>query len=173
MLAGYSNHGPFFGNLVNGSFPSLERATGFTLSLQWRLNREDHSGDRNGDGLIDRGGISLTLISSDRLGIEVVFWSDEIWVQSDGMSTPLFTHSPGEWVLRNTTGWTNDQLRVQGDDYSLLAADESSGESLLLKSRHKDYGPFDHPQPPASAAAMPASVPRSLSHIAPRPGSGD
>src|SRR5689334_6221292 len=80
---GYSTH-TFVGSLVNPSSPVLDRNVGYTVSVDLKLLSENHTST-------DRAGLSLIVLSSDHLGIELGFWNNEIWEQSG----PGFTHGSG------------------------------------------------------------------------------
>ncbi len=79
--AGYSNRFPN-GLSKNPLFPTLDRQLGFSLQFDLQMLAESHLNN-------DRAGFSVTLIGSDRRGIELGFWTDQIWAQND---QPLFTH---------------------------------------------------------------------------------
>ena len=54
--------------------PALDRATGYTVCFTTQVLSEDHSdSDRNGDSRDDRAGFSLTILSSDSIGLELGF----------------------------------------------------------------------------------------------------
>lgn len=111
---GWSNTFPIINTLVNSSFPVLDRADGFTLSFDLRVITESHANS-------DRAGFSIILLGSDHLGIELGFWTDEIWQQSG----PAFTHGHGKAF--DTTVLTHYDLTIAGDNYELLA----NGASIL------------------------------------------
>jgi hypothetical protein len=113
--AGYFNTNLFTGTLVNPQFPILDRNIGFRLSVNLLINSETHSNN-------NRAGFSIIALCSDHSGIELGFWNNEIWAQTD---TPIFTH--GEGVSFTTTTLTNYQLEVLGNGYTLLA----NGNSIL------------------------------------------
>ncbi len=137
--AGYSNYRPTSPTLVNGAFPALNRSTGYQLSLSLKLNSENHNGsDRNGDGIADRAGLSLTSISSDRKGIELGFWENEIWAQQGGSSSTLFTHSPKERAFLSTQSQTDYTVLVLDDRYYL-----SAKGAVVLQGALKDYSAFN------------------------------
>ena len=126
--AGYSSHTPF-GPLKNPAFPALNRVPGFALDFELKVNDENHSS-------LNRAGFSVLLLSSDSRGIELGFWEDEIWAQSD---SPLFTHA--ESVSFNTTAAEVDyQLAIQGNGYSLFG-----NSSLLLSGSLRNYSSFGSP----------------------------
>ncbi|GIK38211.1 MAG: hypothetical protein BroJett011_20440 [Chloroflexota bacterium] len=129
------------------SFPILDRATGYTLRFSAQVISEDHplaSSDRNGDGLGDRAGFNVIAISSDgQQGIELGFWTDQIWAQNGGAAEPppnsntLFTH--GESASFNTTaGLIPYELRVLGSAYSLTV-----GSTEILSGSLRDYTAFN------------------------------
>ncbi|MGI2901777.1 choice-of-anchor Y domain-containing protein [Tolypothrix sp. VBCCA 56010] len=135
-LAGYSNYNSLQPTLVNSSFPTLNRTNGFTINFQVKLNSESHSSDNNKDGLIDRAGFSVIAIGNDKKGIELGFWTDEIWAQE---SNPLFTHSKTERKTFDTTTFKSYELSVLGDTYKL-----SANGSGILTGKVKDYSAFNH-----------------------------
>jgi len=139
-LGGYSNYRPMTPTLVNPVFPSLQRSIGFALNVQVRVNSESHTAnDINNDGLADRAGFSIIAISSDRLGIELGFWSNEIWAQRGGNATTRFTHSPTERAFRSTGSLISYQLIVLNNTYILTA-----NQNFVLTGPLKDYSGFDH-----------------------------
>lgn len=87
---------------------TLNRALGFTIGFRVRVLQESHANN-------DRAGFSLIALASDSQGIELGFWTNEIWAQNAG-----FTH--GEGVGFNTTAALTDYaLTVLGNGYSLTA----------------------------------------------------
>jgi len=75
----------------SGLVPALNRAIGYTVNFTTQVITETHSGsDKDGDGVDDRAGLSLIVLSSDKKGIELGFWTDEIWAQEDGAAQPPF-----------------------------------------------------------------------------------
>ena len=130
VKAGYSNYTPAQ-TLKNAAFPTLDRNTGFELSFHAALLNEGHSSN-------DRAGFSVLLLSSDLYGIELGFWSSQIWAQSD---TPLFQHA--ESANTSTSSSQNYQLRVLGNQYTLL----QSGSTVLSGSL-RNYSAFSGPGSP-------------------------
>jgi len=130
VKAGYSNYTPAQ-TLKNAAFPTLDRNNGFELSFRAALQGETHSNN-------NRAGFSVTLLSSDLYGIELGFWSSQIWAQTD---TPLFQHAESANV--STTAAENYQLRVLGNQYSLL----QSGTTVLSGSL-RNYSAFSGPVNP-------------------------
>ena len=95
----YSTFSPF----------ALNRSLGYRLSFDLELDSESH--DTN-----DRAGLSVVLIGSDLYGLEIAFWTDEVWVQND---VPIFTH--GEGHAYDTTARTTYTVDVSGSRYTLTA----------------------------------------------------
>src|SRR5688572_16940667 len=105
---------------------NLDRNSGYTVRFFLQVISETHTGsDRNGDGLDDRAGFSIIVISSQaEYAIELGFWMDRIWAQEDGPLAPpggdLFTQAEG--VPFNTTiGLILYELTILGQEYSLVA----------------------------------------------------
>jgi hypothetical protein len=122
--------------------PALDRSKGFVVVFSVQVAAEEHAGsDKNGDGVGDRAGFSLIVLSSDTRGIELAFWPDEIWAQNDGAAEPppndntLFTH--GEGVRFDATQMTDYVLMVKGEAYSLLHERQQ-----ILSGRLRDYRPY-------------------------------
>ena len=90
--------------------PGLDRAKGFALLFSAQLDAETHKNT-------NRAGFSVILLADDKQGIELGFWTDTIFAQSDA---PLFTH--GEDASFSTTnGVTAYALAVLGANYILRA----------------------------------------------------
>jgi hypothetical protein len=131
--AGYSN---YFANstLVNGAFPTLDPAVGFTLSFDMKLDTEVHATN-------DRAGFDVLLLGSDNKGIELGFWSSpaEVWAQEGG-TTNLFTHAESSSgfdptvPLHNGDSFNQYNLAIQGGVYTLTA----DGTTVLTGSV-RDY----------------------------------
>ncbi|HIK55546.1 MAG TPA: calcium-binding protein [Synechococcales cyanobacterium M55_K2018_004] len=143
--SGYSNYQPTQTTLVNSAFPILDRTNGYNLSVRLRINSETHSRDTNGDGLIDRAGFSLILLSHDRQGIELGFWPNEVWAQRGGTGSLLFTHSPTDRALFSTTTMVDYDLLVIGNTYYL-----SANQTVILHGALQDYTAFN-----ATGAGLP------------------
>jgi hypothetical protein len=120
--AGWSNTIPFINTLANASFPTLDRATGFTLTLGLKINSESHATN-------DRAGFSVILLGNDHQGIELGFWDDEIWAQSG----PLFTHGEGTGTYDTTIARTYS-LSILNSTYTL-----NDGTSDILSGSLRDY----------------------------------
>jgi Domain of unknown function (DUF4347) len=158
--AGYSNYAVNYSifppsistSLKNPNFPVLDRAQGYILSFTASLSAETHTGsDRNLDGKDDRAGFSVVVVGNDQTAIELGFWSDRIFAQSDGTtqanpalepdgSLPnatrtLFTQA--ESATFNTTTLTAYDLAVVGDIYTLFA----NGQAIL-SGKLRNYTAF-------------------------------
>lgn len=129
IQAGFASYSPS-GSLLNPSFPTLNRTAGFGLEFDARLLAESHSSN-------DRAGLSLTAITSDLRGIELGFWTNEIWAQNDNAGG-MFTH--GEGAAWNTGNATQYLLWIQGSSYSL-----SANGSEILAGSLRDYTPWTKP----------------------------
>jgi hypothetical protein len=138
--------------------PVLDRAFGYSVTFAVQIEQETHAGsDKNGDNLDDRAGFSLTVIGSDKKGIELAFWKDHIWIQNDGAAEPpggtLFTH--GEDVAFNTsTQILTYTVAVKNNTYSI-----SSGGNTLLSGSVRDYSAW---QPPVFTTADPYETPNLI-----------
>ena len=134
--AGYANRIPFFGTLVNPAFPILDRNAGFVLEFELKVNTETHSSN-------DRAGFSIILLSEDLFGIELGFWTNEIWAQSGA----AFTHAEGV-AFDTTAAQRLYQLRMVGSTYRLFA----DGTEVLTGAL-RDYSGF---------GSQPYTLPRFL-----------
>lgn len=116
---------------------ALDATTGATIGFRVWLHAETHpGGDVNGDGLSDRAGFSFIALCSDKKGIELSLWNDEVWVQQD---TPLFTHSQtADRAFRNNnTAFTDFEISFLGNGYTVKA-----NGSTILNGTRKDYTAF-------------------------------
>jgi len=107
---------------------SLDRALGYELQFTIQIQDEAHA-DR------DRAGFSIIILSEDLSGIELGFWTNEIWAQEGGTDR-LFKHAEG--VAFNTiSDLITYRLAISGDMYTLLAND-----SQILTGPLRDYTAF-------------------------------
>lgn len=127
VSAGYSNHN-FLSQLKNPNFPELVRSQGFQLTFRTQILSEQH-------GSIHRAGWSVLMLGQDRKGVELGFWENEIWAQTQ---SPLFQH--GEGVTIDTRIARDYRLQILGDRYA-LAADGVT----VLEGDVKDYSSFGTP----------------------------
>ena len=126
IQAGWSNY-----NLitpVNSSFPPLNRAQGYIVALDMKLLSESHVSN-------DRAGVSLIVLSQDLRGIEIAFWTNEVWVQSG----PDFHHAEGA-AFDTTAASRSYHLAILGNDYALRADGQ-----LLFTGQLRDYSSFGLP----------------------------
>ncbi len=104
---------------------SLDRIAGYAVNVSARVVSETHATN-------DRAGFSIIALSSDKRGVELGFWTDRVWAQTD---TPLFTH--GEEALYNTTVQTAYSLAIQNNTYTLYA-----NALPILSGGLRDYTAF-------------------------------
>lgn len=135
-LAGYATTTP--------DVPVLDRHVGFSVSFTVQIQQENHAGsDKNGDNIDDRAGFSVIVLGSDKKGIELGFWPNQIWVQNDGTAEPpagtLFTHGEGA-AFNTSSGLISYTLTMKGNTYSI-----SSGSSTILTGNVRDYTAWEAP----------------------------
>lgn len=126
--AGYFNKNPLTNTFINGGHPVLTRSVGFSLSFDLLVTSEGHQNN-------NRAGFSVIALANDNRGIELGFWTNEIWAQNDA---PIFTH--GEGIGFNTTVKTNYLLTLLGNSYTLQAAGNP-----ILSGALRDYSTFGIP----------------------------
>jgi Domain of unknown function (DUF4347) len=159
IYAGYTNYSPNLTNPfapkldVNPNFPVLDRTQGYSFNFKVQLNSETTrtpGANKDNEGLDDRAGFSVILLSSDKKGIELGFWSDRIWAQEDGATQrdpsleptsnnpfrTFFTQAEG--ATFNTTVATDYNLTIVGDTYTL----SNVGGTTILSGRLRDYSAF-------------------------------
>jgi hypothetical protein len=100
---------------------TLDRSTGYTVSLTLKLDSETHT-------RADRAGFSLIALSSDHHGVELGFWTDQVWAQNAG-----FTHGESA-SFATTSASVRYDLTISGSTYSL-----SVGGASLLNGTLRDY----------------------------------
>ncbi|WP_339137143.1 MAG: hypothetical protein WGN25_04070 [Candidatus Electrothrix sp. GW3-4] len=130
--AGYSNYNVVTQALKNALYPSLDKGRGVVLQFGLQLSSENHD-------TADRAGFSVILLDSNHQGVELGFWANEIWAQTDN---PLFTH--GESVDFVTTGGMKSYLLcLTTDNYVLY-----EGNKQILTGPIRDYSSFSgYPDP--------------------------
>jgi hypothetical protein len=106
---------------------SLNRTNGFTLLLSALLDSESHSST-------NRAGFSLIVLGDDKRGIELGFWTNSVFAQSD---SPLFTHAE-EASFSATTSFVNFALTILSTNY-ILRADGAA----ILSGPVRDYTAFN------------------------------
>jgi hypothetical protein len=104
----------------------LDRTISYSLSFDLQLNSEVHTSN-------DRAGLSVIAIGDDLQGIELGFWTGDIWAQNLG-----FTH--GEDAAYNTTQRTVYTLEVSGGGYELIA-----NGAVLLSGSLRNYSASGFP----------------------------
>jgi hypothetical protein len=129
------------------AIPALDRAAGYVLRFSVQVVAEYHAdSDKNDDGLGDRAGFSVIVLSSDAKGIELGFWEDQIWAQEQGAAEPpagtLFTHA--ESARFDTTGRMIAYTLAMRDDHYDLSSDGVT----ILRGRLRDYTAFEGPVNP-------------------------
>ncbi len=125
VSAGYSNY--LLPNLPkNAAFPTLNPNLGFELAFTLAVNVENHTSN-------DRAGFSAIILGNDRRGIELGFWTNEIWAQS---SNPLFQHAEG--VAIDTTVRRDYRIQIANNSYTLF-----EGANTLLTGSVRDYTAFN------------------------------
>lgn len=128
---------------VGQQVPALDRAGGFSLVFRLQVLEERHIAvDYNGDGLADRAGFSVIVLSDDLRGVELGFWANEVWAQDDGIGGgQIFTHAEG--AALDTGRLRSYELRVRDDAYTLLA-----DGAAVLAGPLRDYRAFSGPIDP-------------------------
>lgn len=110
--------------------PALDRKKGFRLMFALRILEEKHVN-------ANRAGFSLIVLSSDLKGVELGFWQDQIWVQSD---RPLFTRGESSRPFNTWSRMVEYTLAIQGLTYTLSAEGKP-----ILSGPLKDYSAFNAP----------------------------
>jgi hypothetical protein len=105
----------------------LNRTNAFTLLLSLQLRSETHNNT-------NRAGFSLIVLGDDKRGIELGFWTNEVFAQAD---SPLFTHAE-DASLATTNAFAEYALTIRSTNYLLQA-----GGLPLLSGPVRDYTAFD------------------------------
>lgn len=101
--------GYFARRIVDPTFyPPLDRSHGYQVLFTTQVISESHVSE-------NRAGFSILVIGNDKLGIELGFWTNEIWAQSAS-----FVHAE-QATFTTTAGLIDYRLAVLGDAYSLAA----------------------------------------------------
>lgn len=109
--------------------PTLDRTTGYTVTFSVQVVAENHSS-------ANRAGFSVIVLSSDKKGIELGFWNNEIWAQNDAQTGGLFTHGEGS-AFDTTASLRLYELVIHGTNYTLF-----SGGTTILSGNVRDYTSF-------------------------------
>jgi hypothetical protein len=111
-------------------FPVLDRAAGVQVNFTLQLESETHDNQ-------SRSGFNVIVLDKDARGIELGFWSNEIWAQNDDTSGGLFTHGEGA-TFDTTAGLIEYQLTLNADSYTLTA-----NGVPILNGPIRDYSRFE------------------------------
>jgi hypothetical protein len=103
--------------------PAINSTTGFTLSFTAQLFNESHNGNDN------RAGFSVILLDSAHQGVELGFWTNQIFAQSIA-----FTRA--EVAAFDTTTITDYRLSFFSGNYTLYA---NGSTNPLLSGSMRDY----------------------------------
>jgi hypothetical protein len=125
--AGYFSSFPVLGS--HPQMPVLDRAAGYSIDFRARVASETHSST-------SRAGFSVIALSSDLKGVELGFWTNEVWAQAD---SPLFTHAEGA-AFNTSAALTDYRLDVVGGQYQL-----SANDTPILTGLLRDYSSFGFP----------------------------
>ncbi len=109
--------------MKGGYAVSMDRTgDGYTVEVDMQTISETHGGSAN------RAGFSIIALSDDLWGIELGFWTDEIFAQDVGFTKGEST------LIDTTTAMTTYSLSVLGGSYYLEA-----GGSVVLSGLLRDY----------------------------------
>lgn len=125
--AATSDQAGYFG--FHPATPVMDRTVGFTVSFDVRLISESHANN-------NRAGLSVIALGSDNKGVEIGFWTDKVWTQSD---SPLFEQAEGA-AFDTTAALLRYDLTISGSSYSLM-----QGSTTLLSGAVRDYSTFGSP----------------------------
>jgi hypothetical protein len=109
--------------------PLLDSTPGFRLDFTAKLESETHS-DTN------RAGFSVIVTDQNKHGVEIGFWSDQVWAQKLG-----FTHDT--FKTFNTTALTDYSLTIIGNTYKLSAGGTTllSGDTVFYDADGLPFAP--------------------------------
>lgn len=110
-------------------FPLLDRIAGFQVNFSIQVENESHANNQ-------RSGFNVIILGNDARGIELAFWTNEIWAQNDNVTGGLFTH--GEGAIFDTSSFTNYQITFSADTYTL-----SANGTPILNGPLRDYSSFE------------------------------
>ena len=120
---GWSSYDPI-GLLPVIGFPQLDRTNGFSLGFDVKVVSESHLNN-------DRAGFDVILLGSDHQGVELGFWTNEVWAQM--LSGGAFVHGEGNTTV-TTTSTTHYDLGILGSTYTL-----SANGNQILTGPVRDY----------------------------------
>jgi hypothetical protein len=104
----------------------LDRTNGFALAFTAQMISESHAS-------ANRAGFSVILLADDTHGIELAFWTNNIFAQSD---SPLFVHA--EETNYSTTAVVDYALTLHATNYVL-----SANGTPILTGPVRDYTAFN------------------------------
>ncbi len=142
----------------------LDRTNGFALLFTVQLKAENHNS-------ADRAGFSVIAFGEDKRGIELGFWTNRVFAQSD---SPLFTHAE-DAPINPAAGFADYVLTIGATHYALRV-----NGTPVLSGPVRDYtafvGPIDPYETPnflffgddTSSAAASVSLRRIALVTAPR-----
>ncbi len=119
-----------FGSLQGGTSRgdlSLNTSEGFWLRFRLRLNSEAHASG-------ERAGLSIIALGSGLEGIELGFWTDQVWAQNTGFTKGESTSDISSAVF------VNYNLLMQGGSYAMFR-----DTTLILTGLLRDYSSFGSP----------------------------
>lgn len=134
FFAGYSNYNGSLSNtpsvitptsLVNASFPTLNRTSGYTVSFTVQLLSQFNDSP-------NRAGFSVIALSSDKKGIEIGLRNSDIFSQNVGFTVGEVNNSAQ--ITNLLASLTTYNLEILGDTYTLKA-----GTNILLNGLLRDY----------------------------------
>ena len=126
--AGYFSELPILGQ--HPLMPALDRTAGYVVRFDLQIVSEGHNvKDLNSDSVDDRGGFSVIALSSDGQGVEIAFWTDEVWAYDyrDVGGNFEFVHDEGSSGFDPSAAMTRYDLSVAGSVYTL----EADGTEVL------------------------------------------
>jgi hypothetical protein len=124
---GWANNLFPLGNFPLAGYPTFDSTQGFVLGFDMKVLSESH--DNN-----DRSGFSILLLDSNHTGVQLEFWTNEVWAQT--LSGTNFVH--GEGSAFTTTNQTHYDLEIHNGTYQLFA-----NNSQILTGSTRDYLPGD------------------------------
>lgn len=115
------------GGWSEASGAALNRTGGFTLLFNVLINSETHVST-------NRAGFSIIVLGNDEHGIELGFWTNTIFAQTD---TPLFTHGE-DTSFSTTNAFVNYAMSLFATNYVLTA-----NGTNILSGPVRDYTAFN------------------------------
>ncbi len=103
---------------------TLDDTTGFRLLFELRIDAEGHNArDDNNDGLMDRAGMSVLVVTNSLDAIEIGFFEGRVWAYEDGVADPGDEFTQAEGFDIDTTGAIRRyELVIHDGAYSLSAS---------------------------------------------------